>query len=178
MIIRLGNTLAKKIKEKDLLIRPLDPNPYADWTARLFTANRAQYILISNSVSLYSIVIYGRDISDGNYLIYKMMDMLRDVMEKDGFRLIYEKWVVPQGGLSSFSKCSNRSVIGSMNDLVFQAELDLKDGDLSPFDVSFRLNDVPMSYLKYNRPREAFRHMVPEHETSDNIIYYPFGEKN
>jgi len=174
MILRLANILAKKIKEKNLSTLPPDPNPYADWTARLFTASRSQYILITNTASLYSVVIFGKGITDGTQLIQKMMDMLRDVMEKDRFRLIYENQVAPESGLFSFSRSSNRSVIGSMNDLVFEAELDLKDGELSPYNVSFRLNDIPMGYLKYSVPREAFQHMILEDEIPDNIIYYPF----
>lgn len=177
MIIRLANNLAKKVKEKNLPLLPADPNPYADWTARLFMADRSQYILITNTASLYSVVIFGKGITNSNYLIHKMMDMLRDVMEKDGLRLIYEKQIAPQGGLFSFSKSSNRSVIGSMNDLVYQAQVCLEHDELSPYDLAFRLNEVPMSYLKYSHPREAFQHLVPEHNTSDNVIYYPFGDK-
>jgi hypothetical protein len=160
MIIRLGNTLAKKIKETGLASSLYDLNPFADWTARLFTADRTQYILISNTASLYSVVIYGRSITDFDHLIHRFMDMLREVMEKDGFRLIYEKQVAPQAARISFAKSLNRSVTGSMNELIFQAKLQLVEDDLSPYDVSFRLNDTPMSYLKYGNPREAFPLMI------------------
>jgi len=162
MIIRLGNTLAKKIKETDLSSSLHDLNPFADWTARLFTADHTQYILISNTISLYSVVFYGRGITDFDHLIRRMMDMLRDVMEEDGFRLIYERRVAPQAASVSFAKSLNRSVTGSMNDLVFQAKVHIIEGELSPYDVSFKLNDIPMSYLKYRSPREAFRMMVQE----------------
>lgn len=160
MIIRLGNTLAKKIKETDVPSSPRDPSPFADWTARLFTADRTQYIMISNTVSLYSVVIYGRGVTDDNRLIHGMMDMMRDVMEEDGFRLLYERQLAPQGASVSFAKSLNRSVTGSMNDLVFQAKLHLAREELSPFDVSFRLNETPMSYLKYHNPRKAFQFMA------------------
>jgi hypothetical protein len=159
MIIRLTNNLAKKIKETDLPLLPSDPNPFVDWAARLFTADRAQYILITNSVSLYSVVIYGRGVTDDNALIHGMTDMLRDVMEKDGLRLLYEKQVAPQAARISFSKAINRSVTGSMNDLVFQAKWHLIRDEISPYDLSFRLNEVPMSYLKYQHPRDAFQSM-------------------
>jgi hypothetical protein len=32
---------------------PLDENPYADWSCHLFTADRTQYIILSNTASLY-----------------------------------------------------------------------------------------------------------------------------
>lgn len=52
MIIRLGNTLARKIKEMVLPPVASGPNPFADWTARLFTADHTQYILVSNTATL------------------------------------------------------------------------------------------------------------------------------
>jgi hypothetical protein len=165
MIIRLTSTLANKIKESDLPLLPADPNPFADWAARLFTADRAQYILITNSASLYSVVIYGRGVTDDNALLHGMTDMMREVMEKDGFRLIYEKQVAPQAARVSFSKALSRSVTGSMNDLVFQAKWHLIRDELSPYDVSFRLNETPMSYLKYRHPRDAFQSMGQNHPT-------------
>lgn len=162
MIIRLENTLAKKIKEAELQSLSCGSNPFADWTARLFTADRTQYILFSNTVSLYSVVIYGRGVTDFDFLIRRTMDMLREVMEDDGFKLIYQRIIAPQAARISFAKSLNRSVTGSMNDLVFQAQAILMEGELSPYDVSSKLNDIPMSYLKYKRPREAFQMMSQE----------------
>ncbi len=159
MILRLAHNLAKKIKETDLPVLPSDPNPYADWAARLFAADRSQYILITNSVSLYSVVIYGRGVADGNALIDKMMDMLRDVMDADGNRLLYEKQIAPQHASVSFSKAVARSVTGSMNDLVIQAKAHLVRNEISSYDLSFRLNEVPMAYLNHRHPRDAFQSM-------------------
>lgn len=157
MIIRLGNTLAKKIKETVLPSAAPDPNPFADWSTRLFTADRTQYILISNTATLYSTVIYGRGISDADRLIHGMTESMRDVMNKDGFESTYLDRVAPETARIFLSKTLNRSVIGSMNELVFAAKWHLIRDEMSPFDASFRLNDVPLSCLKYGNPREAFR---------------------
>ncbi|WP_420860827.1 DUF6933 domain-containing protein [Symmachiella dynata] len=43
---------------------PLDDNPYAYWSAHLFTAERTQYIILSNTKSLCSCVIFGKGIPD------------------------------------------------------------------------------------------------------------------
>ncbi|MDD5476131.1 MAG: hypothetical protein PHU03_06415, partial [Syntrophales bacterium] len=56
----------------------------------------------------------------------------------------------------SFSKPLNRSVTGSMNNLIMMAQCYLEDGDISPYDLSFKLNGVIMSYIHYDSPREAF----------------------
>jgi hypothetical protein len=54
MIFRLSQKLNAKIKGGTLPTLPPDDNPFADWSAHLFLADRAQYILLSNTKSLYS----------------------------------------------------------------------------------------------------------------------------
>jgi hypothetical protein len=44
-----------------------------------------------------------------------------------------------------------------MNDLICHAQMWLTEGDLSPFDVGIKLNDMPMSLLDYRKPREVFK---------------------
>jgi len=158
MIIRLTEKLAKKIKEDQLSSLPMNANPFADWTARLFTFERAQYILITNTPTLCSMVIYGRGVTDANAFIHSMTDSLRDTMEQDGFGEAYYEQVAPQTARIGFAKSLNKSVIGSMNRLAFYAQVHLSDGGVSPFDLSFQLNDGLMSYgKKYDRPKERFR---------------------
>jgi hypothetical protein len=59
MILRLSQKLTTKIKAGTLKAMPLDDNPYADWSCHLFTADRTQYIIVSNTASPYSCVLYG-----------------------------------------------------------------------------------------------------------------------
>jgi len=60
MIVRLSQKLNAKIKGGTLPTLPPDDNPFADWSAHLFLVDRTQYILVSNTTSLYSIVMYGK----------------------------------------------------------------------------------------------------------------------
>jgi hypothetical protein len=53
-------------------------------------------------------------------------------------------------GMVRFAKVLARSVTGSMNDLIRQATFYLAEGDGAPFEVSFRLNETPMSALTTN----------------------------
>ena len=132
MIFRLSQALAKKLKEGTLPAVPLDENPYADWSAHLFTADRTQYIIVANTQSLYSVVMYG-------------------------------KLIAPTSGSVRFSKALDRSVTGSMNELVKFAKFWLEEGEPSPFDIGFKLNDLLLSALAaskkdaYGKPNEAFR---------------------
>ncbi len=43
---------------------PLDESPFADWSAHLFVADRTQYVLLSNTKSIYPTVKYGKGITN------------------------------------------------------------------------------------------------------------------
>ncbi len=69
MIFRLSHKLNAKIKAGTLPSVALDENPFADWSAHLFVAGRTQYLLLSNTRSLYSTVMYGRGITTDSHFI-------------------------------------------------------------------------------------------------------------
>jgi hypothetical protein len=77
-------------------------------------------------------------------------------MEANGQEATFKRFIGPGTANLTFASALNRSVTGSMNDLVNAAQFYLAEGDHSLFDISLRLNDMPMSYLKYGRPRDAF----------------------
>ncbi len=159
MIIRLSTKLSKKIKTSPSTSVDLSRNPFADWSAHLFTFDRTQYILACNTVSLYSVLCYGRGITDDNTFLMRMTSLIGEVLKDDGLEFFWERWILPETGTVTFSKALNRSVTGSMNDQVFLAKALLDDGEMSPYEASFKLNQNLLSYLDYKRPREAFQSM-------------------
>ena len=167
MIFRLSQKLANKIHEKPTRSLPLDGNPFADWSGHLFTADRTQYAIVTNTASLYSAVFYGRGITDGNQFIGRALDSIRELMDGDGLEFIHRRFVAPSTGMVQFSKALNRSVTGSMNDMVQGAKVLLAEDELSPFDIAFKLNEMHMSALKYTNPREALKTLEILQEASD-----------
>ncbi len=166
MIFRLTQRLSSKIKVGPLAESPLDENPYADWSARLFTADRAQYILLSNTASLYSVVLFERGITHDGQFIERSLDNIREFMTDDGLGLVYMNFIAPASGSIRFCKALNRSVTGSMNELEMIAKFYLETGEWSPFDVGHKLNETPMSAVacggnNYATPREAFSQLKP-----------------
>jgi hypothetical protein len=163
MIFRLSEKLAKKLKEGNLPTVPLDENPYADWSAHLFTADRTQYIIVANTKALYSAVMYGKGITDYSEFISRALSLLREFMEDDGQSFVYQRFIAPASGSVRFAKTLDRTTVGSMNELVKFATFYLKDGETSPFEVAFKLSDVLLSALaaaknrSYGRPKEAFK---------------------
>jgi hypothetical protein len=166
MILRLSQKLNTKIKAGKLNEMPLDENPYADWSCHAFTADRTQYIIMSNTKSLYSCVMFGEGITDDSRFIERALSTIREFMEDDGLAFVYQKFIAPSSATVSFAKALNRSVTGSMNDLINHATSWLTEGELSPHDVGFKLNDILLSALArsksdfYWKPREAFKALV------------------
>ena len=159
MVLRLSQKLNAKVKAGTLTTRPLDENAFADWSAHLFVAGRTQYILVSNTKSLYSTAMYAKGITTDHRLIDRALETVRAFMEADDQAFIYQRLIAPTCGTVRFARALGRSVTGSMNDLVHHATVWLTEGGLSPFDVGFKLNDIPFSTLGYATPRAAFRAM-------------------
>jgi hypothetical protein len=165
MIFRLSQKLNAKIEVGTLQTLPLDDNPFADWSARLFFVDRTHYILLSNTKSLYSTVMYGKGITDEGRFVERALSNLREFMENDGQEFSYRRLIAPASATIRFARALDRTVTGSINDLINQATSMLAASELSPFDVGFRLNDVPLSAIaasnadKYGTPREAFKRL-------------------
>ena len=165
MIFRISAKLGKKIHLDFDQSLPPNTNPFLDWSAHLFTADRAQYILITNTASLDSMVMYGKGVTKESPFLGDAIAAMGDVMNADRFATVLERVIAPAAHTTALAKRQNRSVIGSMNDLVYQAKFCLSDQELSPYRLSSLLNNVLMSYIDYQPPREAFQRMLQGYPT-------------
>ena len=159
MILRLSQKLNAKIKAGPLPAIPIDENLFVDWSCNLFVADRTQYVIVSNTKSLYSTVLFAKGITNNSHFIERALDSLREFMQNDGQQFIYRRFIAPASGTISFAKALDRSVTGSMNDLVLHAKMWLIERELSPIDVGFKLNEIPFSSLKYANPKQTFMAM-------------------
>ena len=166
MILRLSQKLCTKIKTGALPTMSLHENPFADWSAHLFIVDRTQYILLTNTKSLYSTVMIGQGITNDTRFIERALSSIREFMEQDGQAAIYDRCIAPATESVQFAKALSRAVTGSMNELVMLATDALASGEVSPQTVGFELNNFLLSAIapdksdKYGRPREAFQAMV------------------
>jgi hypothetical protein len=171
MIFRLSTKLSAKLKVALRDVLPADPDPFADWSGHVFTADRTQFLIVTNTASLYSTVFPGSGVSSDRQFIERALDSLREFMAEDGLSFIQQRFIAPASGDTQspetpfpeshfpevqFSKALNRSVTGSMNDLIFHAKAWLTDGELSPHETAFKLNDIPFAAFQYRKPREVF----------------------
>jgi hypothetical protein len=174
MIFRLSQKLNSKIKAGALDTVRLDDNPYADWSAHLFAVNRTQYIVLSNPKSLYSCAMYGAGVTNEGLFIERALSTIREFMQDDGQQFVYRKFIAPSSRSVQFAKALNRSVTGSMNDLINHATFWLADGNLLPHDLGFKLNDTLLSALAteksrgYEKPNEAFKLLAGHREATQS----------
>jgi hypothetical protein len=166
MIIRLSQKLAKKIKVGKLVEKPLDENQYADWSANVFNVGRTQYIILCSTKSMYSCVMFGSGINNDNTFIQRSLGLIREFMEDDGKESVYERHIIPATGSVTFAKSLNRSVIGSMNELVMAATHVLQAEGVAPHSVGTFLNDFLLSAIAadgdrgYGKPQKAFERLT------------------
>jgi Domain of unknown function (DUF6933) len=165
MIFRISLKLNANIKAGTLATLPLHANPLADWSARSFVAGRTQHIILSNTKSLYSAIMCGKAIANERQFVEHSLKAIREVFEGDGEELVYRNFIAPGSASVCFSKALDRSVTGSMNDLIRHATAWLAEG-VPPNDVSKRLYDILLSALAqsnsdvYGKPRDALKTLV------------------
>ena len=168
MIFRPSRKLATKLKVGRLEPLPLAEDLLADWSSHLFVANRVQYILLSNTRSLYSTAIYRRGVTDVDGFIKGALAALEASLEADGLEDVYRHHILPSTGSILFAGAAGRTVTGSMNELITSAKILLAEGGFSPFDLGVQLNEVLLSAIadggkdKYATPRAAFRSLASE----------------
>jgi hypothetical protein len=157
MIFRLSQKLGQKIKVKPSERLPLDANAFADWSAHLFTAARAQYVILTNTPSLYSVLMVGRGIANEGQFVDRALSCIEEFLAQDGQGSAYKRFIAPAASSIRFSTALNRSVVGSINDSVHVAKMMLTEDQLSLHEAASMLNQMPMSYLDYDNARGAFR---------------------
>jgi hypothetical protein len=150
MILRLTQKLGSKIKAGTLKPKPLDTNPYADWSRHLFTADRTQYILVSNTRTLYSCVLHGRGITSERVFTERVLNRVRKFLGSDGLAFIYHRLIAPNSGSVYFASALNRSVIGSIDELVRFATACIDDNEIAPHDLGIKLNGVRSANRMFN----------------------------
>jgi len=165
MILRLSQKLNARIKGGMLSALPLHENPFLDWSAQAFAVERAEYVLVSNTRSLFSMVLADVVFADTARFTERVLGVIRAALEGAGHGAT-DRPTAPAVEPVRLAKSLDRSVTGSMNELIAHATALLADGDSSVTAVGVRLNDVLLSALArggsvaYGKPQDAFAELV------------------
>ena len=162
MIIRLSQQMMKKLGL--LVCTTAEPvaNPLCDWAVHLYRSQRTQYILATNTTSLFSVTFYGRGLTDEKTFLNAFLSALREHHKAIGLEAAYEGCILPCMSNIIWSKAGNRSVTGSMNEMIYHAKWiledeELKGGKINPAELTYLLNGNILSFIKYQKPLEAHR---------------------
>jgi hypothetical protein len=178
MIFRLSQALNAKVEAGVLGSLPLHENPLLDWSAHLFPVGRSKFILVSNTGSLLSAVVSAKGVTGVTSFRERAFDGIRACLTALGHESLTRTLLADDNGPVRFAKALNRSVSGSMNELVKCAEFCMSERELTLAEVGDRLNDTLLSALAvggshgYGKPSEAFRVIVGRaiQHSSRNVV--------
>jgi len=157
--LHISQKIARKIKAQGTSRLSAAADPYLDWHARLFTHNRAQYIIAANSRSLFCVFFHGAGITDENLLLQSLTDSLKSVLHHSNLDIIFARRIAPNLDTIRIGAMHDKRIIGSMNEQIFQAKVVLDTEDTNPTDLALKVNGVIMSLIKKQDPVEAFVRM-------------------
>jgi hypothetical protein len=142
---------------KELALRPDqlgkdDPEGFlGSWFSHLHRIERRKCIQFTNSKTLYSFFVVGVVKRSFERFSDTFFEHLAANMISEGFHEADLERIFAESAPVVYSRTNSRSVLGSMNDLAYQAEVDIHaSGGLESCNLLWlnrRLNRVPMSAI-------------------------------
>jgi len=145
---RLGLELPRNV--------PTVTNRVADWCAHEFRAGRFRYLMFCNTASLYPVVSYARGVNDDHTLIERLVVTLRLNLTEADLEYQLLQRIVPELATVQWAPIPDRSILGSINEMIFMATFELAEGGKAPVELSRWLARSPMSALGMNSPDRVF----------------------
>lgn len=121
-----------------------------EWFVSLFTVDRKSYFIITEKITLYTLVFHAAGINSKDTFFKAMFEKLigEIPLELDFYTKMNDLFTTV-----SYQKTNNRSVLGSQRELMFMSKYEFWYGD--PPDLN-KINDTPMGKLDYSSPIEEF----------------------
>lgn len=152
MILRFTKKAQTKLKLSQLPAMPDSANLFDEWYINVFHCNRYKYFLITNSATLFTVILHGGGIKDENDLQDRMFSVIRDQMNDIKCEPVFEKRISPNISGAALSSTNSRALVGSINDMIYNAKFYLDQHEMSPFEAGKAINETPFSYLKMENP--------------------------
>ncbi len=132
---------------------PVSTTRLGDWYVNLLLVRRHRLLIFVSEPTLLSVFIPVNELST---IIPRFRTGLADVLQALGVPTSAIEAEISDMETVAFAATVNRSVLGSMNDLIFQAEWELKSNPKQTLlELGLRLSQIPCRPLGYRYPREA-----------------------
>ena len=153
LTLRCTQRLLTRLKHKAATDAPPSTTRLGDWYANLLYVNQKQLALLVSERSLLAVLIPARELAN---LPASLTSAFTELMGAMGApRKAMEVEVARMQELS-FGPTANRSVLGSMNDMIFAVKFLLSHSpEKRLIDLAIDLGETPYSALKYKYPRDV-----------------------
>jgi len=137
--------------------------PSADtqhWYANLIRVQRVKYYLLTESASLVTVIFPAKGLTSVPRFAAVVSNVIRDYFARRAWgRLIATRFAVDPTD-TVICRTLDKRVLGSMNDLAWQAEVWMSERHLHLEDVIDHLNECPMSYLGMDSPELVIERLL------------------
>ena len=156
LTIRPTKMLARRLGIELPKAPPVVANWVADWCVHEFRVSRHRYLIFCNTASLYPAVMMARGVTDGPKLAARLLGGLQTCLRGGKLELQFQQRIVVEGPFIQWAPIPGRSVLGSINELIFSAKVGLEHRDYGPEELSRWLARTPMMALGGNSPDRVF----------------------
>ena len=165
-IIHCTQKLLKELGNPPLLSPDSLPDMegLGNWYANLLRIDRRKCLLFTNEKTLYTFLIPKvlkenlKNIKN-EFLTHLILNLRYEELGPNAVNHFREEYQE-----IGFAKTNNRAVLGSMNDFIYQAEgyIEMQGGidRANILVVNHKVNQAPMSMLKYERPVDAMKKVL------------------
>lgn len=147
---------AKKLKLADLEDLPLSERCLTDWCVRPFRVGRWSFLIFTEAITLYSIIVPQRGVTTPAKLRQTFAAAVHEHFQAPIVGSAHVSSILLALSDSHFSRCRDRRVLGSINDLVWGAQCHLEMGDSIPTTIE-RINETPLSHLGMDSPERLLK---------------------
>ena len=162
-IIRCTHKLLREmgLKAADLSTEEPDSSPLSSWHANLIYIARRKCILFTNDRTLFNFIAPDMRRVDIRNLGKIFLSYLPCVLNEEQLPRTVVEQIMSESAHITYGRTSNRSILGSMNDLAFHYKLHILNvGGVCSAEVPSiikQLNHMPMGALKYAFPIEELK---------------------
>jgi hypothetical protein len=159
--------LAKAIKLENLPALPPSEHPLTDWCVRGFRVRRNTYLIFTDMLSLYSLIVTRRGATTAAKLRRIFATAVHENFNHPTLGDSPASDILKSMANCQFSRCQDRRVLGSINDLVGGAQWHLEYGKAIN-ETTQIINTTPLGHLKMNNPnRELAQLLAGQSDPSD-----------
>lgn len=166
--IRCTQKLLKKLKIKPVAAAEAESGRLGGWHANLIIIERKKCVLFTSDTTLYSFFAPGLKKRDFERFSEIFRHNLIVSLKNEGFSQMEIEKALREYQHIEFAATNNRSVLGSMNDLVFHLKywIDSAGGlkVVNLDDLNKRLNRIIMGAVKYANGIEMLKIKLAEYD--------------